>query len=40
MVKKKSWRVEDWQLKKDIRSEWRDVPVTAISRAAGALPSP
>ncbi len=33
MVKKKSWRADDWQLKKDILPVWRHVPVAEIKRA-------
>jgi len=33
MVKKKSWRADEWQLKKDILPAWRHVPVADIKRA-------
>jgi integrase len=33
MVKKKSWRADEWQLKKDILPAWRHVPVKDIKRA-------
>jgi integrase len=33
MVKKRSWRADDWQLKKDILPAWRHRPVKDIKRA-------
>jgi len=33
MVKKKSWRADDWQLKKDVLPAWRYVAVKNIKRA-------
>jgi integrase len=33
MVKKASWRTDDWQLKKDVLPKWRHLPVKGIKRA-------